>query len=80
MKYYTVPATGSGTEDDPYRPGVPPDTNWVGQMSGDSYLIATPKPLPAKQGRSEKKPVDELKAECDKRGLKYGKVRRWYVA
>lgn len=45
MKYLTVPAVGSGTEDDPIRPDLPEGTSFVGQHDPESgtYFVAVPK-------------------------------------
>lgn len=77
MRYYTLPAIGTGTIDDPFRPDLPDGTSWVGTPHDGSYLIATRSPIPPQTGRRER---PDPTAEAARRGLAIADVRRWWVA
>lgn len=49
MPFFTTPAIGTGTADDPIRPDVPEGTAWVGSHDPDSgtFLILVNEPLTA---------------------------------
>ena len=45
MRYYRVPAIGTGIGDDAIRPDVPVGTSWAGNHVGLDFLIKTPQDL-----------------------------------
>ena len=83
MKYLTVPAIGSGTDDAPIRPDLPDGVSFVGQHDPktDTYLVAVPDgaTVAAKTGRTtlstRKAQTDEMAA----RKLSEGDVQTWRV-
>lgn len=83
MKYLTVPAIGTGTDDDPIRPDLPAGVSFVGQHDPktSTYLVAVPDAatVDAKTGRTtlatRKAQSDEMAA----RKLSEGDVQTWRV-
>lgn len=83
MKYLTVPALGTGTEADPYRPDLPGGTPFVGAYDAASgtYLVAVPDDatVPVKAGRTS---LSTAKAKGDAiaaRKLTANDVDSWRV-
>jgi hypothetical protein len=68
MPFYLVPASGTGTRDDPFRPDLPAGTPFVGQRVGAEYLVLTPAPI---AGLSELPHGANLEAAAARRGLTY---------
>ena len=80
MRYYTLPAIGTGTTADPVRPPVPAGTSWAGSRAADgSFLIATPAALAGIPGLVQLLTDAELGAACAARGLDVAAVRSWRV-
>ena len=84
MKYLTVPALGSGTDDDPIRPDLPAGVSFVGQHDPktDTYLVAVPDAavVAAKTGRTT---LATRKAQTDAmaaRKLSESDVQTWRVS
>ena len=83
MKYLTVPAIGTGTDDDPIRPDLPAFVSFVGQHDPKTgtYLVAVPDAatVAAKAGRTtlstRKSQTDAMSA----RALSEGDVQTWRV-
>jgi len=83
MKLLTVPALGTGTEDDPIRPDLPAGTSYVGQHDAKTgtYLVAVPDgaTVSAKAGRTA---LSTRKAQTDAlaaRNLSEATVNIWRV-
>jgi hypothetical protein len=81
MNYYTLPKIGTGTSSDPYRPDIPDDTPFVGNIGIDGdYLIATPVELPTKTNRVKQLPYQALQNSCTAKGLPFNDVyNKWNV-
>ena len=84
MKLLTVPALGTGTDDDPIRPDLPAGTSFVGHHDPKSgtYLVAVPDAavVSAKTGRTT---LSTRKAQTDAmaaRSLKESDVQTWRVS
>lgn len=83
MKLLTVPAIGTGTDDDPIRPDLPAGTSFVGQHDAktNTYLVAVPDAaiVNAKAGRTT---LSTRKAQTDAmaaRELSEADVNSWRV-
>ncbi len=84
MKYLTVPAVGTGTDDDPIRPALPSGVSFVGQHDPKTgtYLVAVPDgaTVSAKAGRTT---LSTRKAQTDAmsaRALSESDVQTWRVS
>ena len=84
MKYLTVPAIGTGTDDDPIRPDLPAGVSFVGQHDPktNTYLVAVPdgSTVAAKAGRTT---LSARKAQTDAmaaRALSERDVQTWRVS
>lgn len=84
MKYLTVPAFGSGTEDDPIRPDLPEGTSFVGQHDPESgtYFVAVPKrtDVGVKAGRLELSTKKQKDGAVAAWGLRTSDVDAWRVS
>ena len=83
MKYLTVPAIGTGADDDPIRPDLPAGVSFVGQHDPKTgtYLVAVPDAavVSAKTGRTA---LSTRKAQTDAitaRELSEAAVNSWRV-
>lgn len=79
MNYYTVSIIGSGSEIDPFRPNIPDNISFVGQLNGIDYLIATPHDLSGWSQATYHMPRVALETICNARGLIYENVIEWNV-
>ena len=81
-RYYTVPAIGTGRDDDPFRPDLPDDVRWFGHPHTDgTFLVAVPDDSPIVPTRNIIAVDDaQLDAEATRRGARPVDVRRWHVA
>ena len=84
MKYLTVPAIGTGADDDPIRPDLPAGVSFVGQHDPKTgtYLVAVPDAavVAAKTGRTT---LSTRKAQTDAmaaRSLRESDVQTWRVS
>ena len=83
MKYLTVPAIGTGADDDPIRPDLPAGVSFVGQHDPKTgaYLVAVPDgaTVAAKTGRTA---LSTRKAQTDAmaaRSLRESDVQTWRI-
>ena len=90
MRYYRVPAIGTGIGDDPIRPDIPANTPWVGNPAGLDFLIKTPKDLMlpiitntqyyGETVPNAKKPQISLESICSTLGISFTDVNNvWNV-
>ena len=79
MPYYTVPRIGTGTDRDPYRPAMPPGSDWVGQTSATGCLVRTPATLPPAIGRVLLSDATALGNVATRMGLELADVQNWRV-
>lgn len=74
MFYYTVNATGDGSELNPFRPDLPEGMAFVGQEKGGEYLVAVKEELPGREALME-----TLESVAEEKDITYDDVTTWYV-
>lgn len=72
MPYYIVPIKVEGNVREPDLPGEV--SGWIGQLHGDTYLIKTNEVIEGITALTDQ----ELKQECEKRGLRLSDVRNFW--
>lgn len=83
MKLLTVPAIGTGTDDDPIRPDLPAGTSFVGHHDPktNTYLLAVPDAavVSAKAGRTALSTTRQKSDALAARNLSEATVNIWRV-
>ena len=83
MKLLTVPAIGTGTDDDPIRPDLPSGTSYVGQHDPktNTYIVAVPDgaTISAKTGRTTLTTARQESDALTARNLSEATVNIWRV-
>lgn len=82
-KQYEVPALGSGTQDDPFRPDLPDGSSFVGQYDTETntylVIVSDSATIGAKAGRRVLLTAKEKENELAVRKLSADDVGIWSV-